>query len=69
MEWVKKPEPDEQGFYVVAIEYDSGLGTYGCSYWNSVDGWSMKNEGEKIVAHIGVKSLLDELKIPSPWDD
>lgn len=66
----KKGNPSEQGFYIVAIEYDkSGLGTIASSYWDTNGGWEILSKGEKIVGFIPLDSLLKGANVPSPWED
>ncbi|ARU58459.1 hypothetical protein OLMES_4463 [Oleiphilus messinensis] len=66
IEWVKSA-PTEEGFYIVAVEYNNGIGTCACSYWEPNRGWSLSNEGENIVAHIKLDKIIKEL--PYPWDN
>ena len=66
IEWTKGDKPKEQGVYIIAAEYDNGMGFFNAAYWNPVDGWDIQ-KGEKVVAFIPLRKIT--INLPYPWDD
>ncbi len=64
-EW-KKGSPNQAGYYVIAIKYDNGMGTFGTDYWDSEQGWSVD---ENVVGYIPLRQVLNAANIEFPEDE
>ena len=66
--WTKSDTPAQTGTYIVALEYNNGMGAYSTDYWNAAEGWfDLDPTQAKIVAFVSINSVTDLL--PSPWED
>lgn len=59
----QKGKPTKAGFYIVAIQYENGMGFIGADYWDTEQGWSMEDE---IVGFIPLREVVDAAGIEFP---
>lgn len=53
VEW-QTGTPQEPAWYLVAILYKNGMGTFGCATWDAGYGWSLE---DNIIGYIPINSL------------